>query len=116
MCGSWRNTTGDTESARGLDRWSAEEVGYTPSYTWWVTVYEACDRLILGQDDLARQALERAQKGYLLVWDPILKDAPCFERFSIDPVYLDTVQYFDELRANLRERLPETLAEFGVEL
>jgi len=65
---------------------------------------------------LARQALERAQKGYLLVWDPILKDAPCFERFSIDPVYLDTVQYFDELRANLRERLPETLAEFGVEL
>jgi len=107
---------GETEMARNLARFSLEKVGYAPVYSWWVTVYEACERAILGQDDLARQALERAQKGYHLVWDPILKDWPCFERFQDDPGYLDTVRYFDERRAMLRKRLPATLAEFGVAL
>lgn len=107
---------GETEMARDLARFSIEEVGYAPVYTWWITVYEACERAILGQDDLARQALERAQKGYHLVWDPMLKDWPCFEQFKDDPVYVDTVRYFDDRREMLRERLPDTLAEFGVSL
>jgi hypothetical protein len=107
---------GQVEMAQGLARFTVEEVGYTPSYSWWVTVMEACDRAILGQDDQVRDALQRAQRGRLLVWDPWLKDMPCLERFADDPVFKETVRYYDGLRAELRERLPATLAEFGVEL
>ena len=40
----------------------------------------------------------------------MLKDAACFERFANDPEYLKTVRHFDDLRAMLRNRLPDTLA------
>jgi hypothetical protein len=107
---------GQTDMARKLARFTVEEVGYTPSYTWWVTVAGACDYAILGQDDKVYEFLELAQKSRMPVWDPWLKDVPCFERFKDDPVYQETVRHFDDLRAELRERLPETLAEFGVSL
>ena len=70
----------------------------------------------LGQDDEARNAFKRAAKGLVMAWDPILKDAPCFERFQDDPVYQATVAYYDGRRTMLRQRLPATLAEFGVKL
>jgi len=105
---------GQVEMARDLAQFAVEENGYTASYDFFNTVFEACDRAILGQDDKARDALQRARKGPHLVLDPMLKDAPCFERFADDPDYLATVRYFDERRKMLRERLPATLAEFGV--
>ena len=46
----------------------------------------------------------------------MLKDAACFERFANDPEYLKTVRHFDDLRAMLRNRLPDTLAQHGVSL
>ncbi len=46
----------------------------------------------------------------------MLKDAACFERFANDPEYLKTVRHFDDLRAMLRKRLPDTLAQHGVSL
>lgn len=106
---------GETDRARELAQWLVD-YGYTESNDWWITVRMACDHAVLGQDDLARQALERAQKSLRLVWDPLLKDAPCFEQFARDPVYRATVRYFDQRRAQLRARLPATLAEFGVAL
>ena len=39
------------------------------------------------RDDEARAFLERAGQGVTLAWDPILKDAPCFDRFEEDSVY-----------------------------
>jgi hypothetical protein len=107
---------GQTEMARDLARFTVDEVGYTPSYSWWVTVAEACDKAILGRDDEVRQALKRAWEGRHLVWDPWMKDVPCFDRFKDDPVYQETVRHFDGLRAGLRERLAATLTEFGVSL
>ncbi|MDX1556717.1 MAG: hypothetical protein R3212_11870, partial [Xanthomonadales bacterium] len=71
---------------------------------------------ILGEDDLARESLQRARKGLQLVLDPYLKDAPCFERFQEDPAYQETVRYFDNMRREARERLPATLVEFDVSL
>jgi tetratricopeptide (TPR) repeat protein len=106
---------GQIEMAQELAMFTVE-AGYTPSYTWWVTVLEACDRAVLGQDDKAREALSRAQKGRMLVWDFWLKDAPCLKRYGDEPVYRDTINHFDGLRARLRERLPSTLVEMGVEL
>ena len=106
---------GQVEMARDLARFTVDE-GYSPSYSWWVTVMEACDRAILGQEEEVHDALQRAQKGRMLVWDYWLKDAPCLKRYSDDPIYRDTVSHYDELKARLRERLPATLAEMGVEL
>jgi hypothetical protein len=51
-----------------------------------------------------------------LAWDSILKDSPCFKPLANDPVYQKTVRSFDQRRAMLRERLPATLADFGVSL
>lgn len=106
---------GRTDMARELVMW-AVEIGYSESFDWWINTNEACARAILGQDELAREALEDAQHGLHLPWDPILKDSPCFERFEDDPVYRNTLHYYDGRRAMLLERLPTTLAEFGVEL
>jgi len=38
------------------------------------------------------------------------------QRYVEEPVYIDILDHFDERRHMLRERLPATLAEFGVEL
>jgi TolB-like protein/tetratricopeptide (TPR) repeat protein len=107
---------GQVDLARKLARFSMEEIGTTPSYDFLNTVYEACDRAILGQDEKARDALRRAQKGRRLVWEPMLLDAPCFDRMAEDPDYRATIRYFEERRRMLRERLPATLVEFGVKL
>ncbi len=107
---------GQVDLARELARFTVEEVGYTPSYDFFNTVYEACDRAILGQDEKARTALRRAQKGKRMLWAPVLQDAPCFDRFADDPDYQATIRYFDERRRMLRQRLPVTLAEFDVEI
>ena len=40
----------------------------------------------------------------------------CFKRYADEPVYQAVVEHFNARRAALRERLPLTLAEFGVSL
>ena len=106
---------GEIDLAQELARWS-EEYGWTPSLDWWISLPVACQFAILGQDEEALQYLQRARQSPRLAWDPWLMDFPCFERFADDPVYQATVRHFDERRAQLRERLPATLAEFGVAL
>lgn len=107
---------GDVEAARKLARFAVEELRYTDGNEWWQTITKACELAVLGDDEGTRNSLKRAQKGLHLVWDPVLKDAPCFDRFADDPVYQAVIRHYDERRAMLRERLPATLAEFGVEL
>jgi TolB-like protein/Tfp pilus assembly protein PilF len=107
---------GQTEMARELARFRVYEVESPDGNNWALTISMACDRAILGEDDEARKSMEMALQARNLAWDPVLKDAPCFERFADDPVYQVVVRHFDEHREVLRERLPATLAEFGVEL
>jgi tetratricopeptide (TPR) repeat protein len=92
------------------------DAGVWDTYYWWINISDACEFAILGRDDEVRAALQRAARSLIIVWDPFLKDAPCFDRFQDDPVYQATVRYYDERRKMLRERLPATLAEFGVSL
>ena len=106
---------GNTDQARVLAEW-ALGYGDVEDVDWWWHLNQACMDAILGQDNQARARLEQIQEGKHLAWDPLLKDSPCFERLQDDPVYQATVQYFDNRRRMLRERLPSTLAEFGVEL
>jgi len=92
------------------------DYGIWETYYWWINVTAACELAVLERDEEALKYLAFAGKGLDLAWNPILKDAPCFERFQDDPVYQATVQYYDDLREKLRARLPATLAEFGVKL
>ena len=48
--------------------------------------------------------------------EPTLRDQACLKRFADDPAYLAMVRDFDERRAILRDRLPATLAQYGVSL
>jgi len=104
---------GETGSAKELALW-AVDYGLTPSLDWENTLSWACQVALLGRDDEVRVYLQRAQKSSRLAWDPWLKDFPCFERFADDSTYQATLDYFESRRAALRERLPQTLAEFGV--
>lgn len=106
---------GETELARDLAQRRFNQ-GIWNAYYWWANVPAACELAILGRDDEARGFLERSLQDVALVWDPILLDAPCFARFKNDPVYLALIRHYQDHRQALRERLPATLAEFGVEL
>lgn len=83
---------------------------------WWVALGVGCGAAIAGNDAEVYRRFQRALEGKHLVWDPMLKDRECFKRFADDPAYLTVVDHFDGLREKLRERLPDTLAQYGVEL
>jgi TolB-like protein/tetratricopeptide (TPR) repeat protein len=114
---------GDVELARELAQFSwdytsrfGRDYASSTEYDWWWNILGACQVAILGQDDLVRKMLERTQLGAHLPWDPVLIDSPCFGRFGDDPIYRATVRQFENRRTMLRERLPATLAKFGVVL
>ena len=50
------------------------------------------------------------------MWEPQLQDSYCLKQLSDELIYQDVVRNQAERRAALRERLPATLAEFGVKL
>lgn len=106
---------GNMEVARELAQF-ALDYGVVEDFDWWWNLLNACQMAILGPDDRTRDQLEHVQNATHLAWEPVLKDSPCFDRFQDDPVFQATVRHFDERRAMLRARLPETLAEFGVSL
>ncbi|MFB3106407.1 MAG: tetratricopeptide repeat protein, partial [Pseudomonadales bacterium] len=81
---------------------------------WWPNLYQACALSILGEDERAMASLERIIRSPGLVWYPILKDAPCFQRFLADPTYQSVVAAIDARRAALRARVPATLARHGL--
>jgi hypothetical protein len=107
--------SGNIQMAREMAQFSLD-YGDVTDLDWWWNLNVVCEQAILGQDDQARDRLKMLQNGTHLPWDPILKDSPCFDRFQGDPTYQATVRHYDERRAILRERLPDTLAEFGVKL
>ncbi|MDX1557071.1 MAG: hypothetical protein R3212_13655, partial [Xanthomonadales bacterium] len=75
---------GEVELAREMAQIGVD-VGEWETYYWWINVTDACEFAVLGRDDEARAALERAAKGLIMPYDPVLKDAPCFDRFQDDP-------------------------------
>ena len=108
--------SGEVEQAREFIRLTRANHYAGDSSDWWVSLGLGCIHAILGDDIEVYRRFERALEGKNLAWEPMLKDVPCFERFENDPKYLAVVQHFDELRAMLRARLPETLAQYGVSL
>lgn len=83
---------------------------------YWQSIFKSCSLAILGRDDEALQVLAYATETSRLPWDPVLRDLYCHQRYAEEPLYKSVLEHFDERRRLLRERLPATLAEFGVEL
>lgn len=106
---------GEIELATELSQFIFDYGTYT-TYYWWINIPYACLYAILERDDDVRAYLRLASQSLQMVWDPLLQDVPCLARFTDDPDYQATIRYFDERRKMLRERLPATLAEFGVQL
>jgi hypothetical protein len=85
--------------------------------TWSVSVLLACNYAVIGNNDTeVYRRLQSARDAMHLAWDPMLKDLECFKRFANDPAYLAVLKHFDDRREFLRDRLPKTLAEYGVSL
>ena len=107
---------GDLEAAQGLARWYVDDPTHHENVDWWIETYTACCLAILGRDAEAMDKLEQSLRSPRLAPVFALQDSPCFQKYADDPRYLAVVEHFNGRRAELRRRLPATLARFGVSL
>lgn len=77
---------------------------------WWPYLYLACVDSILGDRGTALASLERMQDTHGMPWYPLLADAPCFRELAHSPTYAATLRWVEDKQADLRLRLPDTLA------
>jgi TolB-like protein/Tfp pilus assembly protein PilF len=82
----------------------------------WAGTFRGCNYAILGRHDKALETLLRVKESRRLRYYPILRDARCFREYTDEPVYQDVLKDQEDRRTRIREKLPTTLAEFGVEL
>ena len=82
---------------------------------YWPYMYRACALSVLGQMDEALESIRAIPKTSELVWEPVLRDATCFRPFADHPDYLAVLEEFERRKAELRDRLPETLDRFSEE-
>ena len=108
--------TGEIEVAKGLSEWFVNDDSHHQNPDWYVDTYMACSLAVIDRDDEALKKLELVRHSPRLAWVPVLKDSLCFQRFVDAPEYRLTMESFDTRREALRERLPSTLAAFGVKL
>ena len=102
------------EIGRALAQWN-EDVNWWGDIGW-QALYRSCNRGVLGLHEAALELLPRLKESARLAPMPILQDSWCFTQYAENPVYLDVLHDQQERRARIREKLPTTLAEFGVEL
>jgi TolB-like protein/Tfp pilus assembly protein PilF len=102
------------ETARSLAQWSQDGPWWGDES--WVGIARGCNLAVLGHSEEALQHLQRITNSAKLAREPLLHDMWCWRSFQHDPTYQAVVRDQDERRAALRERLPATLAEFGVTL
>ena len=107
---------GQVEEARDLVTGHLNSHYVGESTGWWVSVNAACMSAIIGDDAEVYRRFQRTIGNNQLPWDWSLKDSSCFARFQNNPFYRALVEHFDGRRAILRDRLPTTLAQYGVSL
>ncbi len=105
---------GETDRAQELAEWLV--VFYrklnssTTSHSWWVNLYLSCSLSIVGDDAESLDALEVMLSSPGMPWYPIVRDQPCFQKFVEEPRYQAVLASLENRKAELRERLPDTLA------
>jgi len=107
---------GELETAQGLAAWYFNDPTHHDNPDWWIETHLACSLAVLGRDVEALDKLEQTLRSPRLAPVYALEDPPCFQKFATNPRYQAVVDHFSERRAGLRERLPATLAKFGVSL
>ena len=107
---------GDLEAAEGLAGWYIDDPTHHENPDWWIETHKACCLAVLGRDVQALDKLEQILRSPRLASAYSLEDSPCFKQYAEDPRYQAVVEHFGARRAELRERLPATLAKFGVSL
>ena len=107
--------SGNEELARELAEFSFNGP-WTRTIDWMALSFGAGELAVMGRDEEALRWFSRIKDSPRLPWDAVLRDAPVFRRYADEPVYKVTLQKIEERRAALRERLPATLAGFGVSL
>jgi TolB-like protein/tetratricopeptide (TPR) repeat protein len=107
--------SGNVDLARELAQF-AFELPWTRTIDWMGLSFAACELAIQGRNKEALQWFGRIRNSPRLPWDGVLRDSVCHQGYANDPVYLGTLQAIEERRAELRQKLPATLAEFGVSL
>ena len=107
---------GDLEAAQGLAGWYIDDPTHHENPDWWIETHKACCLAVLGRDAQALDKLEQILRSPRLASANSLEDSRCFRKYAEDPRHQAVVEHFRARRAELRERLPATLAKFGVSL
>ena len=84
--------------------------------SWWYNFHTGCGLAIMGRKDEALDFIARIASSPQLPWDAFVRDAVCMKKLAEEPVYEEMLSLVDERRAELRERLPATLAAYRVSL
>ncbi len=103
-----------TELAHSLAAWNDQGPWWGDIY--WVSIYRSCNLAILQRHEKVLQLLLQVKESRRLHWGPLVHDSHCLKQYQQEPAYQDILRDLDERQAALRERLPATLAEFGVKL
>ena len=103
-----------TELALTLAEWNDQAGWWGDIY--WVSVHRACVLATLGRKEEALKQLVQVKESRFLHWGPLVRDSYCYRQYREEPDYQDVLRFLEQRQADQRERLPATLAEFGVEL
>lgn len=111
--------SGNDNRARELAEWNIEisrkmASGLNAS-NWGAHLAIACSLSILGQDDDALLEIESLPRFDATAWLPWLQDHTCFQKFQSEPRYVKVVALLKARLAAIRDRLPLTLNEYGLE-
>ncbi len=98
--------------ARGLAQWNENQYWFGDIGA--IALHRSCTRAILGMHKEALQVLGRMKESPRLQPLANLKDWQCFQQYKDNPVYQEMVNDQEARRRALLERLPATLAEFGL--
>lgn len=93
-----------------------ENYEHTQSANWWRAVYYACMKAAIGDDVVVFAELNLLSNSPRLPFLYLVRDARCFQRLHGDLRYEAVLDNIEMRQAMLRDRLPATLAEFGVSL
>lgn len=107
--------TGNNDAARALAQWWIDTL-HVDGDDWWKNLYWACALSALGQHEEALAKFERIPLSHRVPWVYLARDSLCFRPYATDERFQRALDEIDIRLAGIRERLPETLKEFGVQL
>lgn len=107
---------GETDTAQGLAAWFYDKPDHHDNVDWFVEALMACTLVVTDRRDEAIDTLELIKRSPRLIPAYFLEDTSCFRRLTDEDRYQAIVEHFEARRSELRERLPSTLADYGVAL